>query len=43
MNKNLSSEKDQDIGPASIGHMLLHLFHMDLMKWILRVKQEALS
>jgi hypothetical protein len=43
INKNLSSEEDPDIGPASRCHMLLHYFHIDLMKWILNGIQEALS
>jgi hypothetical protein len=42
-NKNWSSEEDQDTVHASRGHMLLHLFHIDLMKWILNGIPEALS
>ena len=33
----------QDIDSASKDHMLLHLFHIDLMKWILNGIPEALS
>ena len=43
INKNWSSREGQGTGPACRGHMLLHWFHMDLMKWILNGKQEALS
>ncbi len=43
INKNFSSEEDQDTGPAHRGHMPLHWFHMDLMKLILNGIQEALS